>query len=1288
MSVSSLPEWKQLLLEKKRREEEERGRREKEEEEKFANMPAWKRGIIQRRKAKQEVLFDREKEREFSVLQVDAQPPSDGLSDTDSSVAVNQGNEQSLSPDPGQWLGAEPKPASEVSVETIVPVHENPFIRTQSVWRKGKEGDVGHHEVDAKERDKDKLTPKSHDGERGRGMNIELKIERFRDLSEGRDKERSRDRSQGRETTREVWEKDKCSWKDVAKDKEFLKEEHETDRPSSFSSLVPCLRTIRADNIIIIEQEQRGNDERRAKWTDVEVDRSEEELQGKRGMKMDLREILAGGASVTEIRASDVLIIKPTASMEERTSLGGGGKGSGREDGDACTTEGKRELRTDMSWLKENSKDTDRLCSQATMIKDNRRDSLDENVFHEKGGRVSQLLTKFGEHRKPPSRSKSSDNFLRPGRRKHFGENNNEQTVECMSDGRNMPLRGVPKRSFSFSDRVLCDKENGLDPDVCFERKTCERVYSDKSVAGLGKDTPIKGKIVCTRLLDKDKFGKDAESNEDQRDAIPRRGEIRIGFQNRTEVKKLDPVERRATGMPNDEDREGFTMASVKSTEGISFARRIPIRQDVKTRTAEKTVKRVTEKSELRAGNDCDSGRQNCDKTLLDAFENPDASAYRSTAETCFRLESDHREYSGLLSTVVQKGAEHSGLSYQTEDLINKIEKVGDTTDYTSERTRGIQIPNENSTPRSPKRIPPIGNPPCALEIQIPRTVFYVAEELDRKKNSSQSQESKDLEGGCGVERRDSWRVGKPLSRIESLREKIRQREQERLRQRTTHGVDGGEGARVSDASLITADDTCAETRTEKPAAHLQKTMVGAESCEEDAEAQTSVTAFDITQEVGLLKNSPQLPVSVQHSHTVDGEEVSRDLAHATSEDTGESHQISQDEPNPVKHVEEQLTHHRNQEEEEGKEVSEKEVEAYTLSFDPVQPLSPSPPHPNSLAAMSRIYNLETVGSRSGLCLRDRNVDVTSVHLLKVKPLISENAQHRDGNMFSGEDTCGLQKFQLQEQEVTISNTPYKEKETKGPQSKGMKKHQLKDYAKIEGTGQETLDMNSIVRPRCFFPPTSQLKQPSPINTSHLRSQSPDRSLKPSDCAPTPVSSPCSPSPAASPTASPTLFSIRSASGGHVKRGATVTITPKKSTVAGRTADLMAPSITAACTNANTLQKHQTPTLTVAEPMKKKYPTAEEIEVIGGYQNLEKSCLVRSKGTQKLGKVCFDEDQLEQVCEYPSETSMWASATSEIPQGEETQEAEADGGAIVSKSSRNLTTAIGHRLRVDESCPR
>lgn len=77
------------------------------------------------------------------------------------------------------------------------------------------------------------------------------------------------------------------------------------------------------------------------------------------------------------------------------------------------------------------------------------------------------------------------------------------------------------------------------------------------------------------------------------------------------------------------------------------------------------------------------------------------------------------------------------------------------------------------------------------------------------------------------------------------------------------------------------------------------------------------------------------------------------------------------------------------------------------------------------------------------------------------------------------------------------------------------------------------------------------------------------------------------------------------------------------------------------------------------------------------------------------GKVCFDEDQLEQVCEYPSETSMLT--LSPLPpdlvrmerlQGEESQEEEGDeGGPAVLKNTRSMGITTGPRLRVGQCHP-
>lgn len=445
--------------------------------------------------------------------------------------------------------------------------------------------------------------------------------------------------------------------------------------------------------------------------------------------------------------------------------------------------------------------------------------------------------------------------------------------------------------------------------------------------------------------------------------------------------------------------------------------------------------------------------------------------------------------------------------------------------------------------------------------------------------------------------------------------------------------------------------------------------------------------------------------------------------ATAASELICDSFQISEDDNDPVKHVEEELRGLRSQqenkeaerEEEAEKELSEEEVEEYTSPLDPVQPLSPLPPHPNSLVAMSRIYKLETVGSRSGLCLRERTVDIPSVHLVKVKPLMS-NAQQGDSKTFSGEDICGVQtiqrqieQFQLKEQETLKScaspNTLLKDRETKGhPSPRGLLKNQVKDDKKTPEKDHETSESNPNVSPRRVRSPTSQLKQSNQTTTvtpSLLRSQSPDNTLKPSDYAPTPASSPCCPSPAQSPsvspspTPSPTLFSIRSASGGQVKRGATITIAPKKPAGRGVTGPTTGSTAVGPKPSKTSSQQAQV-TSAAAEPVKKKYPTVEQIEVIGGYQNLDKSCLVKNRETPKRGKVCFDEDQLEQVCEYPSETSMLACTPfphdlwrMERLQGEEVQEeeAEVEGGAIVSKSTRNVGIATGGGLRVGQCHP-
>ncbi|XP_032656316.1 phostensin [Chelonoidis abingdonii] len=57
-------------------------------------------------------------------------------------------------------------------------------------------------------------------------------------------------------------------------------------------------------------------------------------------------------------------------------------------------------------------------------------------------------------------------------------------------------------------------------------------------------------------------------------------------------------------------------------------------------------------------------------------------------------------------------------------------------------------------------------------------------------------------------------------------------------------------------------------------------------------------------------------------------------------------------------------------------------------------------------------------------------------------------------------------------------------------------------------------------------------------------------------------------------------------------------------------------------------------------PPKKRYPTAEEIQVIGGYLSLAKSCLAKNDPHRKKLKIWFSESQLERTFQYPSEGSL------------------------------------------------
>ncbi|XP_059402148.1 taperin [Carassius carassius] len=93
----------------------------------------------------------------------------------------------------------------------------------------------------------------------------------------------------------------------------------------------------------------------------------------------------------------------------------------------------------------------------------------------------------------------------------------------------------------------------------------------------------------------------------------------------------------------------------------------------------------------------------------------------------------------------------------------------------------------------------------------------------------------------------------------------------------------------------------------------------------------------------------------------------------------------------------------------------------------------------------------------------------------------------------------------------------------------------------------------------------------------------------------------------------------------------------------------------------------QAPYVHLGTLIKKRYPAAEEIEVIGGYLSLGRSCLSKTGSTGKKLKISFNESSLQSTYEYPSESSAWDSGEDEEEVGE--KEGEDDGGLIAGRIS-------------------
>ncbi|XP_073414367.1 taperin [Dendrobates tinctorius] len=104
--------------------------------------------------------------------------------------------------------------------------------------------------------------------------------------------------------------------------------------------------------------------------------------------------------------------------------------------------------------------------------------------------------------------------------------------------------------------------------------------------------------------------------------------------------------------------------------------------------------------------------------------------------------------------------------------------------------------------------------------------------------------------------------------------------------------------------------------------------------------------------------------------------------------------------------------------------------------------------------------------------------------------------------------------------------------------------------------------------------------------------------------------------------------------------------------------------------------------------LKKRYPTAEEIQVIGGYQSLSKSCLSKIGSSRKKMKISFNEQNIHTMFEYPSEDSlaedMGEDEANEVS-GSESEEDEKPPGLFLPRPQFVSGGAGGNGLRANSA---
>ncbi|KAI1886097.1 hypothetical protein AGOR_G00210510 [Albula goreensis] len=375
---------------------------------------------------------------------------------------------------------------------------------------------------------------------------------------------------------------------------------------------------------------------------------------------------------------------------------------------------------------------------------------------------------------------------------------------------------------------------------------------------------------------------------------------------------------------------------------------------------------------------------------------------------------------------------------------------------------------------------------------------------------------------------------------------------------------------------------------------------------------------------------------------------------------------------------------------------------------------------------MSRIYNLKPVVSRTSVSVPEGKLD-TQLRRLKVQQQEFHVQPHNsETEQWHGQPHNQMIRIQAENQQPETKQNQVCSQETQEEPASlrtvqsCLKQLKLKEgkwgqtaqltqcHQRTQQKDQQFLDqtIQSMDEETCHMQKTLQPLQPrnnqkTPSKLHQLNQSNSCTSFTVNPHSSTSLENPpksagqiipaqsAFPSASPSPSSSLPLFSLRNSAKLQNRRGNTITINPKKSGAGPASA------ATPAVTKSSPAVPSASPN-GVKDKGKKRYPTVEEIEVIGGYQMLEKSCLAKSSGTQKTVKVCFDEAELEWVFEYPSESSVLASFPSlplPGPEGEEEKEEvddeddEEDKGAFL-RSSKILGAGRGRVLRVDESCRR